>query len=141
MLVRLLIAFVLLWPSMDARADAPEQEASFVLTVEPPVGGKATLHKTLTEAVQAREAALKPALLAKTKPHPASRLSFHVKLEVQADGSLKAGASKLTFRDAKGDIKDDSIQPVATDTLIHARKVSKQLKGATVEVAVSILQP
>lgn len=123
-----------------AHADV-DQAPSFVLTVNEPVGGKPAQHKKLTDAVRAREAELKPALLAKTKAHHASRLKLALKLEVQADGAVKPSVAAFSYRDASGEIKDDSIKTTATDMFAKTKRLPRDLKGATVEVTVAILQP
>lgn len=136
MFVRLLFAAMLV-----SRVAHAEQEPSFVLTIDEPVGGKPAQHKVLTDAVRAREAELKPALLAKTASHHASRLKLVLKLEVAADGSIKPAVEAFNYRDAKGEIKDDSIKVAATESLAKTKKVARELKGTKVSVTVAILQP
>lgn len=138
MFVRLVLAILIVGSVAQA---APDQQPSFVLTVNEPVGGKPAQAKTLTDAIRAREAELKPALLAKTKAHPASRLKLGVKLEVLADGGVKPTVSTFSYRDARGDLADDSIKTTTTDMLAKTKKVGRDLKGMTVEVTVAILQP
>lgn len=134
------LPLALLMVGSIAHADVV-QDPSFVLTVNEPVGGKPAQHKKLTDAVRAREAELKPALLAKTKAHRASRLKLALKLEVLADGSVKPSVESFSYRDAKGDLKDDSIKTAATEVLAKTKKLARELKGTTVEVTVAILQP
>jgi len=139
MFVRLLIALAVLSVSSFARA-TPEQEATFVLTVKEPVGGKAALHKGLVSALEKREEILKPKLLEKTKAHHASRLDIKLKLAVDK-GLIKATSIDVNYRDAKGTIADDSIKPVIEDALKKTKSMSKDLNGATVEMTIAILQP
>lgn len=139
MFVRLVIAISLI-VGVVSNASA-EQEATFVLTVKEPVGGKPQQHKKLTEVVQAQEAALKPALLAKTKPRPASRLSVTAKLEVVTDGVVKTTDIKVDYRDGDGDITDPSIKTTVGATLAKIKKLPRDLKGMTVELSIKVLQP
>lgn len=139
MFVRLLIAIALL--GSIARADAPQQDPSFVLAIDPPVGGKADKHKLLTDALRADEAELKPALLAKTKAHPASRLHATLKLQVADKGAIKATAIDVSYRTASGPVKDDTIKLVIEEGLKKTKILPKDLIGATVEVTITILQP
>lgn len=136
MFVRLVLSILLVSSVVHA-----DQQASFVLTVNEPVGGKPAQSKAFADAIRAREAELKPALLAKTKAHPVSRLKLGVKLEVLADGGVKPTIATFTYRDASGDIKDDSIKTTTTDLLAKTKKQARGLKGMTVEVTVAILQP
>lgn len=140
MFARLLPAILIVVGSL-AHADPVEQDPSFVLTVNEPVGGQPAQHKKLTEALRAREAELKPALLARTRAHHASRLKLALKLEVLADGSIKPNVASFSYRDAKGDLKDDSIKATATEVFARTKRLARDLKGTTVEVTVAILQP
>lgn len=137
MFVRLLIAALLL---VGSSASA-EQEPTFVLTVKPPVGGKPQQHKLLTDTLHAREAALKPALLAKTKAHPASRLNVALHLQVAPKGAIKASSIDVNYRDGKGSITDDTIKTVVEEALKKTKALPKDLIGATVDVTIAILQP
>lgn len=138
MLVRLVLAILLVGSVAHA---APDQQPSFVLTVNEPVGGKPAQGKALTDAIRAREAELKPALLAKTKAHPVSRLRLGVSLAVLPDGSIKPTVAAFSYRDASGEIRDDSIKTTITDILGKTKKLAPGLKGMTVEISVAILQP
>ncbi len=139
MFVRLVIAISLI-VGLGSTASA-EQEPTFVLTVKEPVGGKPPQHKKLTEALQAQESTLKPALLAKTKLRPVSRLAVTAKLEVLADGSVKPSTITVNYRDAAGDITDDSIKTTVGGTFTKMKKLPRDFKGMTVDVSIKILQP
>ncbi len=139
MFVRLLIASLLI-VGFGSSASA-EQEPSFILTVKPPVGAKASLHAQLTDALRAREPVLKPQLLAKTKAHPASRLNLALHLQVASKGVIKASSIEINYRDAKGTITDDSIKAVVEEALGKTKPLPKDLIGATVDVTIAILQP
>ncbi len=142
MFVRLLIGraaiAALLVVSPTAVAD---QAPTFVLTVKPPVGGKPQQHKLLTDTLQAREVALKPILLAKTKTHPASRLNLALHLLVSPTGAIKASSIDVNYRDGKGSISDDSFKTVVEEALKKTKALPKDLIGATVDVTIAILQP
>jgi hypothetical protein len=117
------------------------QEPTFLLNVKKPVGGNAKGHKLIQDTLRAREAVLKPALLAKTKSHPSSRLGVVVKIKVAAGGVLAPTSIDINLRNAQGTISDDSIKPIVSDAFTKLRKMPKDSIGATVEMTITILQP
>jgi hypothetical protein len=141
MFVRHAISIVLLLFLFGSHARA-EQDPSFVLTV-----GKASAKskrqmnlKPFEDAVRARESVLKPALLAKTKANPSSRLTIKAEVSVVGKGLVRATVVDVSYRNAKGPLTDDSIKSIVEDAFLATPQQAKTI-GAKVDVSITILQP
>jgi hypothetical protein len=141
MFVRHAISIVLLLVLFGSPARA-EQEPSFVLTV-----GKASAKtkrplnlEPFEDAVRARERVLKPALLARTKPNPSSRLTIKAEVSVVGKGLVRATVVDVSYRNASGPITDDSIKTIVEDAFLATPQQPKTI-GAKVDVSIRVLQP
>lgn len=139
MLVRVaIVSLLILFGPAHAQ---PEQEVTFVLSVQPPKGGDKKHHAAVKTALAKREADLKKAVLPKTKAHPASRVSVTARFKVQPDGKLAQTELTVNWRNVKGALDEAGMKTVIAGVLGATPAVAKQAAGIEVELTVKVLQP